>query len=195
MTHIGLPLDSSSASHIDCLQKSFTTTTTTTTITNNTTNNQANYQSSFECMAKSINRWDRRDFSVPNDKVLDLLQHFVVDVPNNINSKVNSSSTTTTNYNDTSNRGSSLTCQEYKIRASDEYVIYNTLCSEDPEKSNNKVHHFYREKEWSNKKTNCIRCTGPKKQQSEYFLRVKEEQLKRQEKKKKEQNETNPVDH
>jgi hypothetical protein len=96
-------------------------------------------------MKERKNRWDMRDFSVPQDKLLHLLQRFVVDV-NKINGNSSSSS--------------SLTCEDYKNRAGDDYVVYNVMCSDnDNIPSNRTIHHFYRNKEWGDMKTNCTMCT------------------------------------
>ncbi|OEU14868.1 hypothetical protein FRACYDRAFT_269702, partial [Fragilariopsis cylindrus CCMP1102] len=100
LVHVGLPLDASSASHIECLEKSFTANSTEPT--------------SFDCIKKNrINGWDERDFSVPQDKLLHLLQRFVVDVNKNDGRSISSSSSSS----------SSLTCEDYKNRAGDDFVI------------------------------------------------------------------------
>ena len=196
MVHVGFPLNASSASHINCLQKSFTTTkstnittnTNTNTATNTTTSNNSNHSeskskskslSSIDCMRKYKNRWDARDFSVPQDKLLHLLQQFVVDVDVHVDGDVDA--VDTTNGNNGSN-GSSitgsiarartrtrstssniLTCQDYQDLARDDYVIYNVMCSDNDNENNpsNKptIHHFYRTKEWGDTKTNCTICT------------------------------------
>ena len=183
LVHVGFPLNASSASHIKCLDRSFTTTTTTTTRTRTRTRTRANtkskekekkpsYSSSFQCMTKYKNRWDTRDFSVPQDKLLHLLQQFVADVDVDVDVNVNkidindgsggSSSTS-------SSTSSDLTCKDYQNLARDEYVIYNVMCSDNEDEDNNSnpsntnkaktVHHFYRDKEWGDMKTNCTICT------------------------------------
>ena len=137
MVHVGLPLDASSASHIECLEKSFTANSTEPT--------------SFDCIKKNReNGWDERDFSVPQDKLLHLLQRFVVDVNKNDGRSISSSSSS-----------SSLTCEDYKNRAGDDVVIYNVMCSDnDNNPSDNKtIHHFYRSQEWGDRKGNCTMCT------------------------------------
>ena len=106
LVHVGLPLDASSASHIECLGKSFTANSTEPT--------------SFDCIKKNrINGWDERDFSVPQDKLLHLLQRFVVDV-----NKIDGS------RNGAGSSSSSLTCEDYQNRAGDDVVIYNVMCSD-----------------------------------------------------------------
>jgi hypothetical protein len=136
LVHVGFPLNASSASHVECLEKSFTA--------NNTE------PTSYDCMKLRENRWDRRDFSVPQDKLLHLLQRFVVDV-----NKIDDS-----NSNSNSSSSSSLTCEDYKSRAGDDYVIYNVMCSDnDKNPSNKTIHHFYRNQEWGDMKTKCTMCT------------------------------------
>ena len=190
MVHVGFPLNASSASHINCLQKSFTTTkstnitTNTNTATNTTTSNNSNHSeskskskslSSIDCMRKYKNRWDARDFSVPQDKLLHLLQQFVVDVhvdgdvddvdtTNSSNGSNGSSITGSIAPTRTRSTSSNiLTCQDYQDLARDDYVIYNVMCSDNDNENNpsNKptIHHFYRTKEWGDTKTNCTICT------------------------------------
>ena len=192
LVHVGFPLNASSASHINCLQKSFTTTkstnitTNTNTATNTTTSNNSNHSeskskskslSSIDCMRKYKNRWDARDFSVPQDKLLHLLQQFVVDVHvdgdvddvdeiNGNNGSNGSSITGSIARARTRTRSTSsniLTCQDYQDLARDDYVIYNVMCSDNDNENNpsNKptIHHFYRTKEWGDTKTNCTICT------------------------------------
>ena len=165
-------------------------TTNTNTTTNTTTSNSSNHSeskskskslSSIDCMRKYKNRWDARDFSVPQDKLLHLLQQFVVDVHVDVDVDGDVDDVDTTNGSNGSN-GSSitgsiartrtrtrstssniLTCQDYQHLARDDYVIYNVMCSDNDNENNpsNKptIHHFYRTKEWGDTKTNCTICT------------------------------------
>jgi hypothetical protein len=104
-------------------------------------------------MRKYKNRWDSRDFSVPQDKLLHLLQQFVVDV-NKINGSITGSSSSSSSSNNL------LTCEDYQNLARDDYVVYNVMCSDyDNNPSNKTIHHFYRNKEWGDTKTNCTICT------------------------------------
>jgi hypothetical protein len=141
LVHVGLPLDASSASHIECLEKSFTANSTEPT--------------SFDCIKKDRNNgWDERDFSVPQDKLLHLLQRFVADVK-----KIDGSSS-----GGSSSSSSSLTCEDYKNRAGDDFVIYNVMCSDNDNNpsANKTIHHFYRSQEWGDRKGNCTMCTYKK---------------------------------
>jgi hypothetical protein len=193
LVHVGFPLNASSASHIKCLQKSFTTTNTKNTknTTNTTTSSNNNSElklklkskskskskslSSIDCMGKYKNRWDSRDFSVPQDKLLHLLQQFVVDVDVDVNKNTingsNGSDGSSIAHTHTRTRASSsssssssssnlLTCKDYQNLARDDYVVYNVMCSDnDNNPSNKTIHHFYRNKEWGDTKTNCAICT------------------------------------
>jgi hypothetical protein len=140
LVHVGLPLDASSASHIKCLGKSFTANSTEPT--------------SFDCIKKDRNNgWDERAFSVSQDKLLHLLQRFVVDV-NKIDGSIISSSG--------SSISTTLTCEDYKNRAGDDVVIYNVMCSDNGNNNpsdNKTIHHFYRSQEWGDRKGNCTMCT------------------------------------
>ena len=132
LNHIGYPLDIRSVSHIDCTRKDVQ-------IKQRITLSQ--------CLSSrggnnGTNRWDNRDFSVPVDAVIDILNRFVVNKPNK--------------------------CSDFVRSAEDHYVLYNVNCVDDEDEegrddndttksssssSSLSVHHYYRKQDWHTNKT------------------------------------------
>ena len=108
--HVGYPLDRSSVLHLEqaCQGKL-----------------------DWKCFkGRQKHSWDNRDFSVPPQAVIDIIDRLLV---KNATNPLES-------------------CHEYNRVAGDDYVLYNVNCSNKPGLARS-VHHFYREPDWIDVKT------------------------------------------
>ena len=146
LNHIGLPLTASSLMHIPCVASARET---------------CDKAKMLECLVGYPRRpsleWDNRDFTVPVDAVMDMIEIFVASDFNPTNEPYRRLNQRFPLSGTQSSQQGSKHCEDFVETADDKFVLYNLHCTKVSDPSDDKsAHHFYRPKEWIENKTHAL---------------------------------------